>query len=79
MNEIPTKSRVGRPLGSTKPKVSADPPVRLKIEVSAVQFKQLRLMVEHCIGKSPEAIIEAWVSAEITKRLKDGENHAQSN
>jgi len=72
MHEKTNKSGVGRPLGSIKPKVSAQNLVKLRIEVSQVQLKQLDLMVERGVGKSREAIIENWVSAEITKRREEG-------
>jgi hypothetical protein len=71
MNEKPLKSRAGRPLGSTKPKVSV-PLFKLSIEVSPVQFKQLQLMVESGVGKSIQAIIEALLSAELMKRRDAG-------
>jgi hypothetical protein len=71
MNEKEVKSAVGRPLGSTKPKISG-PFIKLNIEVSQVQFKQLEMMVEIGVGKSIPAIIEALLSADLMNRREAG-------
>jgi hypothetical protein len=71
MNEKAVKGGVGRPMGSNKPKVSGLL-IKLKIEVSQVQFKQLEMMVESGVGKSIPAIIEALLSADLMNRREAG-------
>lgn len=72
IEENPVKTGAGRPYGSTKKRSISEPIFKLKIEVSQVQAKQLNLMVQRGDGKSAEGIIEAWISAELTKRREAG-------
>ena len=72
MSEKSANGGVGRPRGSIKPRVSSMPVIKLKIEVSHVQFQQLEMLVQRSVGKSAEAIVEAWISAEIAKHRAEG-------
>ena len=48
------------------------PVIKLKIRVSLVQLKLLEMMVERGEGQSPESIIEAWTSKEISTIRAEG-------
>jgi hypothetical protein len=48
------------------------PVIKLKIKVSLVQLKLLKMMVASGDGQSVESIIEAWTSTEIRRLRAEG-------